>query len=467
MSNRLTVIILAAGKGSRMKSGLHKTLHPIAGKPMLYHLLESVTELQPDRICVVVGSEKQQVIDAVSGFEGGAQKAAYHFVEQTEQLGTGHAVKVAVDALAEQSGGTSETGDVLVLYGDVPFVPADVMRDMIHTRQNASAAASVLGFTPADAGKYGRLVLDEYSDLLRIVEFKDASDSERQLTLCNSGMMALDAESLPQMLGQVRNDNAAGEYYLTDLVAIAREAGKQVTTAHASEEQVMGVNSRADLASAEAAFQARKRREMMDAGVTLVDPDSVFFAADTVIAADVTIEPHVFMGAGVTIGAGSVIRAFSHLEGAIIGEKAQIGPYARLRPGTELAAQTKVGNFVETKKAKVGVGSKINHLSYVGDAVLGADVNVGAGTITCNYDGFNKAQTTMGDGSFIGSNSALVAPVNIGAGAIVAAGSTITKDVEPDSLAITRAGQKTYSGWAVKFRKRAKAAKDKTRNKKG
>lgn len=448
MSAPLSVIILAAGKGTRMQSDLHKVLHPIAGKAMLHHLLDAVSDLRPDSITLVVGALSEQVKAAAIDYP------SIHFAYQTEQRGTGHAVMTAKDAFEGRS------GDVLVLYGDVPFIPSALMQQMLDQRRRKNAAATVLGFTPKDPGRYGRLVVGAGGTLEKIVEYKDATDAEKNIALCNSGMMALDAALLPDMLAELRDDNAAGEYYLTDLVAIANKKGHTVTTTEATEEEVIGVNSRRDLALAETIFQRRIRNAVMDAGITLIDPDTVYFAADTKIERDVVIEPHVFFGPNVTIGQGSIIRAFSHIEGATIGKGAQIGPYARLRPGTELADNTKIGNFVETKKTKVGKGSKINHLSYVGDSVLGEKVNVGAGTITCNYNGFTKAQTTIEDSSFIGSNSALVAPVTIGAGAIIAAGSTITKDVAKDSLGIERAPQKQMDQWASNFREREQRKKE-------
>ncbi|WND03149.1 bifunctional UDP-N-acetylglucosamine diphosphorylase/glucosamine-1-phosphate N-acetyltransferase GlmU [Temperatibacter marinus] len=446
MSHQLSVIILAAGKGTRMKSDLHKVLHPIAGKPMIHHLVEAVQDLAPDEITLVVGALKEQVMEAVP-------MVAY--AEQKEQLGTGHAVKIATDSFKNQA------ADVLILYGDVPFIPASIMQDMLDSRKQSGAVASVLGFTPKDAARYGRLKLDAEGGLESIVEYKDASEAERNIPLCNSGMMAVDGTLLPTLLSKLSNDNASGEYYLTDIVEIGRKMGKKISVTHACEEDVMGVNSRSDLAQAEAIFQTKMRTKMMDNGITMIDPNSVYFSADTVIDPDVVIEPNVFIGPQVKIMKGAVIKAFSHLEGAVIGKRAQIGPYARLRPGTKLHEDTKVGNFVETKKAIVGPGSKINHLSYVGDSLLGKKVNVGAGTITCNYDGYNKSVTEMGDGSFIGSNTSLVAPVKVGEGAIVAAGSTITKDVTENSLASERAKQTEISGFATKFRARALAKKEK------
>ncbi len=436
----LAAIVLAAGQGTRMKSELHKVLHPIAGRPMLGHLLASVGALDPARTMVVVGARREQV-------EAFATPLGAEIVEQREQLGTGHAVQQAEEAL----GGFA--GDVLILYGDVPLVRADTMRAMV-ARLHAEdlPAAVVLGFRPADPGAYGRVIADADGRIGKMVEFKDASVEERAVDLCNSGLMAVRGEDLFALLARVGNANAAGEYYLPDIVMLASEDGRHSAVIETDAAQVTGVNSRGELAALEAQWQAARRTQAMVDGATLIAPETIWFAHDTVIGRDVTIEPNVVFGPGVSVADGATIRAFSHLEGATVGARADVGPYARLRPGAVLGETAKVGNFVEIKKATLGTGAKANHLSYIGDADVGAGANIGAGTITCNYDGFLKYRTTIGEGAFIGSNSALVAPVSIGAGAIVGAGSTVTQDVAADALALVRAPQTAKPGWAAKFR---------------
>lgn len=441
----LAAVILAAGKGTRMKSKLHKVLHPVGGRAMLHHLLDSVQELEAARTVVVVGADREQVAAAVPHCE---------LVTQTEQLGTGHAVMMARDALQDHD------GDVIVLYGDVPFVPVQVMENMIHARHvSDDTGIVVLGFRPDDPGRYGRLVVNWAGELERIVEYKDATEEEREIPLCNSGMMVVDGKTLSGWLGQLSNENAAGEYYLTDLVAIARKDGRKVVVAEANEADVMGVNSRADLAHAEASFQARMRKQAMAAGVTLQDPETTYFSHDTKLGCDITVEPGVWFGPGVTIEDGATIRAYSHLEGTTVRSGAIIGPFARLRPGADIGEGAKIGNFVEVKKSTLEKGVKVNHLSYIGDATIGTGANIGAGTITCNYDGFLKFQTTIGAGAFIGSNTALVAPVTIGDGALVGAGSVITRDVEKNALAVGRGKQTGRAGFAAKFRKEQSAKK--------
>ncbi len=437
----VAAIILAAGMGTRMKSDLHKVLHPIAGRPMLLHLVDSVASLSPERTVVVVGARHEQVEAAVAPH--GVLTA-----HQAEQLGTGHAVAQAEAALA------GFEGDVLILYGDVPLVSADTMRRMLDRLHGDDApAAVVLGFRPAEPGAYGRVIVDPGSDrIARMVEYKDASDAERAETLCNSGLMAVASCDLFALLGKVGNDNAAGEYYLPDIVMLAGEAGRHAAVIETHATEVTGVNSRSELAALEGEWQAARRARAMAEGATLVAPDTVWFAHDTVVGRDVVIEPNVVFGPGVSVADGATIRAFSHLEGANVGANAEVGPYARLRPGAVLGEKSKVGNFVEMKKAMLGKGAKANHLSYIGDAEVGAGANIGAGTITCNYDGFFKYRTVIGDGAFIGSNSALIAPVHVGAGAIVAAGSVLTKDVEADALALVRPEQKSKPGWAMRFR---------------
>lgn len=443
-SSPIAALILAAGKGTRMKSALHKVLHPIGGRPMVEHVMATLDALNPARRVVVVGSERAQVEAQIGG------RAV--FVVQEPQHGTGHAVAQAAPAL------TGFAGDALVLYGDVPLVSAETLRQMIDARAHADLV--VLGFRAADPAAYGRLKLGADGGLEAIVEFKDASAEERRINLCNSGIMVLSAPLLFDLLAHVKNDNAKGEYYLTDIVGLARGRGLKAAVVETSESEVIGVNSRAELAQAEAIFQARARAAAMDAGATLIAPETVYFSCDTKLGRDVVVEPNVVFGPGVTVGDRVTIHAFCHLEGASIAEGASVGPFARLRPGADLRQKAKVGNFVEVKKAVLEEGAKVNHLTYIGDARVGAGANVGAGTITCNYDGFFKYKTDIGAGAFIGSNTALVAPVKIGEGAIIGAGSTITKDVETDALVVTRSEQKEIKGWAAKFRARSKAKKD-------
>jgi len=434
----IAAVILAAGKGTRMKSDLHKVLHPLAGRPMLGHLLASVDALGATAKVVVVGSGREQV----ERFVGGAAE----IVVQEPQLGTGHAVQQAQGRLA------SFAGDVLILYGDVPLVPTETMRRMLE-RLNAPdrPAAVVLGFRPADALAYGRIEA-EGGVIRKMVEFKDASDEERAITLCNSGLMAVKAADLWALLARVGNDNAAGEYYLPDIVMLALADGRRSAVIEAEAWEVAGINSRGELAEVEADWQRRRRAQAMAEGATLIAPETVWFSHDTRLGRDVTIEPNVWFGPGTVIGDDVVIHGFSHIEGATVAPHAEIGPYARLRPGAEIGEKAKVGNFVEIKKARLGRGAKANHLTYLGDASVGPGANIGAGTITCNYDGYLKYRTEIGEGAFIGSNSALVAPVAIGDGAIVAAGSVVTRDVPADALALARGRQEEKPGWAARFR---------------
>lgn len=451
-TREFAAVILAAGKGTRMKSDLHKVLHPIAGRAMLDHLMASVDVLAPAHKIVVVGAGREQLEAAV---QGRARTCL-----QEPQHGTGHAVK---QAEADLSG---YEGDVLILYGDVPFVRTSTMEMMLDRLHGEDApAVVVLGFEPDDALQYGRVIADDAGRIAKMVEFKDASDEERACTLCNSGLMAVRGKDLFDLLRRVGNDNAQGEYYLVDIVNIARDDGRHsavVVTGDPGE--VMGINSRAELAAAEAQWQAFKRDEAMAAGVSLKAPETVFFSWDTELGRDVTIEPNVVFGPGVKVADHARIRAFSHLEGATVGEGCEVGPYARLRPGAVLMKGSKIGNFVEMKKATLGEGAKANHLTYLGDATVGAGANIGAGTITCNYDGYFKYQTVIGERAFIGSNSALVAPVTIGRDAIVAAGSTVTRDVADGELRMERAEQSVKPGWADRFHdtmKKRKAAEKK------
>ncbi|QQV78450.1 bifunctional UDP-N-acetylglucosamine diphosphorylase/glucosamine-1-phosphate N-acetyltransferase GlmU [Sphingomonas aliaeris] len=440
MTQPIAAIVLAAGKGTRMKSDLHKVLHPIAGRPMLLHLTQAVADLGAQRTIVVTGAGREQVEAAVAPL--GIATAV-----QSEQLGTAHAVAQAESALS------GFDGDVLILYGDVPLVTSRTMRRMLDMLQSEDApTAVVLGFRPDVPGAYGRIIAGPDGRIIKMVEAKDATPEELSETLCNSGLMAVRSADLFRLLSRVGNDNAAGEYYLPDVVMLAQAEGGFAVVTETDADEVAGVNSRAELAAVDASWQVRRRAEAMAGGATLIAPDTVWFAHDTVIGRDVLIEPNVFFGPGVAIADGATIRAFCHIEGATVGAKAEVGPYARLRPGAVMGDKSKVGNFVEMKKAVLGEGAKANHLSYLGDAEVGAGANIGAGTITCNYDGFFKAKTVIGEGAFIGSNSALVAPVSIGAGAIVAAGSVVTADVEADALCLVRPVQVSKPGWAKRFR---------------
>jgi len=439
---RFAVIILAAGQGTRMRSDTHKVLHPIANRPLLLHLLDRVDALGAERRVVVLGKGREQVEAAIA--ERGVEIAV-----QAEQKGTGHAVQQAADALAGYD------GPVIILYGDTPFVESDTLGRMLDRLDgDGGPGIVVLASSPADPLRYGRIILGGGDRIARMVEYKDATEEERAVRLCNSGMMAVRATDLFRWLGQVGNDNAAGEYYLPDIVNIAASEGREAVVIEGDPYEAAGVNSRAELAHLELEWQRRRREQALEEGATLIDPESVWFAFDTRLGRDVTVEPHVVFGPGVSVADGATIHAFSHIEGATIGARASIGPFARIRPGTSLGEKAKVGNFVELKKAEVAAGAKVNHLSYVGDASVGAGANIGAGTITCNYDGFGKHRTVIGAGAFIGSNTALVAPVTVGEGAIVGAGSVITRDVEADSLAVERSEQKGIAGWARRFRER-------------
>ncbi len=441
------LIILAAGKGTRMKSDLPKVLHPIGGVPMLTHVLATGAALDPARSVVVTGHGAEAVEAAARAVDPDVT-----CVRQTEQLGTGHAVDQARSTLA------GFDGLALVLFGDTPFISEDTL-----TAMQAAAATQdvvVLGFEPEDPAKYGRLVV-EGGTLERIVEFKDASDAERAIGLCNGGLLAAKADLLFDLIAGLSNANASGEYYLTDVVGLARARGLSAGVVTCSEEETIGINSRAQLAQAEGYFQTRARAALMEAGVTLVDPASVMLAQDTVIGADTLIEPNVVFGPGVTVENGAHIRAFSHLEGCHVSRGATVGPYARLRPGADLDVDVRVGNFVEIKNAQVHAGAKINHLSYVGDAEIGARANIGAGTITCNYDGVFKHHTHIGQDAFIGSNTMLVAPVSVGEGAMTGSGSVITEDVPAEAIGIARARQANKPGLAKRLFEALRARKSK------
>ena len=439
------LIILAAGKGTRMNSDLPKVLHPIAGEPMLLHALAAGETLAPEARVVVAGHGAEQVRNATF-----AHDPQIKVVEQTEQLGTAHAVAQARPALS------GFDGMALVLYGDTPFIQAETLEKMLEALTQNDVV--VLGFEAADPARYGRLVMDG-QQLDRIVEYKDASEKERMITLCNSGVVACKADLLFDLIDAVDNNNASEEYYLPDIVGLARARGLSSTAVTCDEWETVGINSRAELARAEADFQTRARAALLEDGVTLTAPETIFLARDTVIGRDTLIEPHVVFGPEVTIESGAIIRAFSHLEGCHVSRWAIIGPYARLRPGAELSENVRIGNFVEIKNAQIAEGAKVNHLSYIGDATIGAAANIGAGTVTCNYDGVMKHHTHVGAGAFIGSSTMLVAPVSIGDGAMTGSGSVITSDVEADALALARAPQVEKPGMARKLFEMLKAKK--------
>ncbi|MGY6705287.1 bifunctional UDP-N-acetylglucosamine diphosphorylase/glucosamine-1-phosphate N-acetyltransferase GlmU [Roseinatronobacter sp.] len=441
----VSLIILAAGQGSRMQSDLPKVLHPLAQVPLVLHCVRAGRALDPDHVVVVVGHGAEQVEHVVLSEDERAK-----VVVQSQQLGTAHAVAQAADALAGAS------GDVVVLYGDTPFISEETLHALRAAR--ATHDVVVLGFNAADPARYGRLVTAGDA-LERIVEFKDATEEERAITLCNSGVICASRAQLFDLVAQVGNKNAAQEYYLTDIVALARAQGLSAGVVICPQSETLGINTRAELAAAEAAFQARARQQALENGVAMQAPDTVIFAQDTVIGCDSIIEPYVVFGPGVSIEGGATIRAFSHLEGAHVSRGAVVGPYARLRPGAELAEDVRVGNFVEIKNATLDEGAKVNHLSYVGDAHIGARANLGAGTVTCNYDGVFKHHTTIGEGAFIGSSTMLVAPVTVGAHAMTGSGSVITSDVPDGALALGRARQDTKPGLGKRLMDKLRAAK--------
>lgn len=430
-----------------MKSSKPKVMHEIAGRPMLAHVLGTARALNAERIVVVVGKG----MDDVERHAAPATIAIQH-----EQNGTGHALMAAMPALA------GFNGDILVLYADTPIIRIETLARLLALRAGRKAACAVLGFRPAETAAYGRLVMaDNDEGLDRIVEFREATGTERALDFCNSGVMAMSSQVARQLLPQISNANAKGEYYLTDLVGLARKSGQRCEALEAAADEVLGVNSKAELAAAEKSYQRRLRNAAMENGVTLTDPETVWFSADTQIGRDVTIGQNAIFGPGVVIGDGVTIRPFCHIEGAILRARAIVGPFARIRPGSDIGEDAHIGNFVETKKAMIGQGAKANHLTYLGDVSVGAGANIGAGTITCNYDGFDKHETKIGARAFVGSNTALVAPVSVGDGAIIGAGSVITKDVAAGALAVERADQRELPGWAEKFRARKEKSKKK------
>jgi bifunctional UDP-N-acetylglucosamine pyrophosphorylase/glucosamine-1-phosphate N-acetyltransferase len=432
-------VVLAAGEGTRMRSSLPKVLHPVAGEPLLAHVLHATPSGSDARLAVVIGPDHKTVADEVRRIRPEAET----FV-QRERLGTAHAVLAARASIARGA------DDLLVVFGDTPLISAETFARMRNPLAKG-AALTVLGFQAADPTGYGRLLMDG-PRLIAIREHADTSTEERKITLCNAGVMAFDGRIALKILDKIGNANSKGEYYLVDAVAVVRDMGLEAVVIETSEDEVRGINTKAQLAEAEAVMQARLRKTAMDAGVTLIAPETVYLAADTKFGKDVTIEPFVVIGPGVSIADGAVIHSFSHIVQAAIGKNASVGPYARLRPGTSLGDGARIGNFVETKAAILEAGVKVNHLSYIGDAEIGANSNIGAGTITCNYDGFAKHKTTIGKGAFVGTNSSLVAPVKIGAGAYIGSGSVITRDVPDDAMAVERSPQSVREGGAARYR---------------
>ena len=442
-SMKSAAIILAAGKGSRMKSALPKPLHMVGGRPMLAWAIDSARACAADRIITVLPADSETTQTWLGDQE---------FVIQDPPQGTGHAVQMASNALADFD------GVALIMFADTPLITAATL-SALSAQVVAGADVAVLGFEAADPTGYGRIIPGENDSVSAIIEHKDATEDQRAITLCNGGIMAVRCPMLFSLLDAIDANNAQGEIYLTDIVGIAAARGARTVCCVADEAEVMGVNDRADLAAAEAELQNRLRSAAMAAGVTMVAPETTFLHAETVIEPDVIIEPHVVIGSATHIGSGSIIKSFSHIEGATLGPCCVIGPYARLRPGTVAEEGVKIGNFVETKNTQLGAGAKANHLTYLGDSEIGATANIGAGTITCNYDGYNKYKTLIGDGAFIGSNTSLIAPVTVGAGAIIGAGSTISQNVDGNDLAVARAKAKVMPGAAETLRNRNAARK--------
>jgi len=432
-------IVLAAGEGTRMRSSLPKVLHPIAGQSLLAHVLAASPKGAGSSLALVIGPDHQAVADEAKRHRPDALTFVQH-----ERLGTAHAVLAAREAIARGP------DDLLVAFGDTPLISAETF-ERLRAPLRDGAALAVLGFRAADANGYGRLVI-EGDRLVAIREHADASTEEQKITLCNAGVMAFDGRRALAILDKIRNANSKGEYYLTDAVDIVREQGLEAVVIETSEDEVRGINTKAQLAEAEAVMQARLRKAALDAGVTMIAPDTVYLAADTTFGKDVTIEPFVVIGPGVSIDDGAVIHSFSHIVQSSIGKNASVGPFARMRPGSSLGEGAKIGNFVETKAATLEAGVKANHLAYIGDAIIGAKSNIGAGTITCNYDGYKKHKTIIGKGAFVGTNSSLVAPIRIGNGAYIGSGSVITRDVPDDAMALERNQQTTREGGAARFR---------------
>lgn len=447
-SRTCLAIVLAAGEGTRMKSAKPKVLHQVANRSMLGHVLATLTQAGATSTAVVIGPDREDVAREVQKISGKAR-----IFVQTDRLGTAHAVLSARESLAQPA------DDVIIAFGDTPLILPETFTKL-RAPLGEGAAVVAMGFEAKDPTGYGRFITSG-DELLAIREHRDATDAERSITLCNGGLMAIRGDLALPLLDRVQNKNAKGEYYLTDIVEIARSLGHRTAIAVVSEAEVHGVNDRAQLAAAERMIQDRLREAAMASGVTLVAPETVFLSHDTRLGQDVVVEPHVVFGPGVVVEEGAVIHSFSHLEGARIASRAGVGPFARLRPGAAIGPKAKVGNFVEIKNTDLGAGAKVSHLTYLGDASVGAEANIGAGTITCNYDGFNKYRTEIGEGAFIGSNSSLVAPVTIGKGAFVGSGSVITENIPDDALGLGRGRQTVKEGWAVPFREKALAAKRK------
>ncbi|MBX9457174.1 MAG: bifunctional UDP-N-acetylglucosamine diphosphorylase/glucosamine-1-phosphate N-acetyltransferase GlmU [Rhizobium sp.] len=447
MNDRVLAVVLAAGESTRMKSSKSKVLHTIGNRPMISHVIAALENTGVQDVALVVGRDAGPVIAAAGS--GRLDVVAF---EQTERLGTGHAVLAARDAISKGY------DQIIIAYGDAPLIEAGPLIEALD-KVRAGYDAVVIGFRTDRPTGYGRL-LEQGGELVAIREEKDATAEERKTTSCNSGLMALNGARALALLGKITNNNVKGEYYLTDVIEVLRAQGGRATTVEAPADTVAGCNNRAELAELEAIWQRRRRHEMMVSGVTMIAPETVFLSFDTAIAPDVTIEPNVIFGPGVKVEAGAVIHAFSHLEGAHVSSGANVGPFARLRPGANLHANAKVGNFVEIKKAEIGEGAKVSHLTYIGDARIGANANIGAGTVTCNYDGFNKFETVIGADSFVGSNTLLVAPVTIGEGALTATGSVITEDVPDGAAAFGRARQVNKDGLGLKIMARNKALKE-------
>ena len=443
--NNVSIIILSAGKGTRMKSSLPKVMHKVAGREMVNMVIDEAKKLNPQNITLVVSSEMEIFYEKIKNEH---KKQQIDFVVQNERKGTGHAVSCATSTFNNNK---KLHKKVLILYGDTPLISHQTLEKMLQKIDDFSLC--ILGFDDEDENAYGRLVINDSGHLEKIIEFKDASEIEKKIALCNSGVIAVDGDALPHLLSQIKNNNSAHEFYLTDIVAIANNQGLKCTFIKTNIAEVLGVNSRVELANIEKIKQKQIRQKMMENGVTLISPKSIHFNFDTEIAQDVIIYPHVFFGSKVKIESDVEIKSFCHIEGAIIQKNAVIGPFARLRPDTEIQENVHIGNFVEIKKSQIAKNSKINHLSYIGDSEIGENTNIGAGTITCNYDGFNKFKTKIGNNVFIGSNTALVAPIAIQDGAIIGAGSVITKNVEADDLAVSRTSQTNISKGAIKFRK--------------
>lgn len=438
----LSVIILAAGKGTRMKSSLPKVLHKVAGREMLNLAIDTAKELRPDNISVVISNEMEKFTSKIKDQH---PQTNLHFTIQTQQLGTAHAVDAGLKSLPKIS------DVVLVLYGDTPLIKAATLKSMIENLQKNSVC--ILGFDFDEENKYGKLIVKN-NKLERIVEFKDASEKERKITLCNSGVMAIDGAKIENLLNKIDNKNASGEYYLTDIIAIAKKQKLNCGFIETNKKEVIGVNSRLELSHVEKIKQKEIRKCLMEEGVTMLNPKSVYFSFDTKIANDVIIHPNVVFGSGVEIESGVEIKSFSHIEGAKIKSGAIVGPFARIRPETVIESNAKIGNFVEIKKSTIKSGAKINHLSYIGDAEIGNEANIGAGTITCNYDGYKKYKTKIGNKVFVGSNTALVAPVEVGSGAVIGAGSVITKNIDQNDLAVSRSKQENIKNGGENYHKK-------------